>query len=86
VELLWRQPAASVYTETKRALSRGLENPLDREQIRLTQSAAFDMLRGGTDADVAEHLWSRWAMTTSAPHGRGCRLAHAGHHPPSKRR
>lgn len=62
---LWNSWRASLlrqlYTETKRALSRGLENPLDREeQIRLTQSAALDMLvRGGTDADVAEHLWSQ---------------------------
>ena len=62
---LWNSWRASLlrqlYTETKRALNRGLENPLDREeQIRLTQSAALDILvRGGTDADVAEQLWAQ---------------------------
>ncbi|PTS83728.1 [protein-PII] uridylyltransferase [Pseudomonas sp. HMWF032] len=62
---LWNSWRASLlrqlYTETKRALRRGLENPLDREeQIRLTQSAALDILvRGGTDADDAEQLWAQ---------------------------
>lgn len=62
---LWNSWRASLlrqlYTETKRALNRGLENPLDREeQIRLTQTAALDILaRGGTDADIAEQLWSQ---------------------------
>ena len=62
---LWNSWRASLlrqlYTETKRALRRGLENPLDREeQIRLTQSAALDILvRGGTDPDDAEQLWSQ---------------------------
>ena len=62
---LWNSWRASLlrqlYTETKRALNRGLENPLDREeQIRLTQSAALDILvRDGTDADVAEQLWAQ---------------------------
>ncbi|MBM7059852.1 [protein-PII] uridylyltransferase [Pseudomonas sp. UL073] len=62
---LWNSWRASLlrqlYTETKRALRRGLENPLDREeQIRQTQSAALDILvREGTDPDDAEQLWSQ---------------------------
>jgi [protein-PII] uridylyltransferase len=62
---LWNSWRASLmrqlYTETKRALSRGLENPLDREeQIRLNQSAALEILvRGGTDPDHAEQLWAQ---------------------------
>ncbi|MWV17689.1 [protein-PII] uridylyltransferase [Pseudomonas sp. L-22-4S-12] len=62
---LWNSWRASLlrqlYTETKRALRRGLENPLDREeQIRQTQSSAIDILvRGGTDQDDAEQLWSQ---------------------------
>ncbi|WP_394559499.1 [protein-PII] uridylyltransferase [Aquipseudomonas alcaligenes] len=62
---LWNSWRASLlrqlYTETKRALRRGLENPLDREeQIRQTQSAAIDILvRSGIDQDDAEQLWSQ---------------------------
>lgn len=62
---LWNSWRASLlrqlYTETKRALKRGLENPLDREeQIRHTQIAALDQLvRSGTDPDDAEILWSQ---------------------------
>ena len=62
---LWNSWRASLmrqlYTETKRALSRGLENPLDREeQIRLTQNAALEILvRGGTDPDHAEQFWAQ---------------------------
>nr|WP_314570564.1 [protein-PII] uridylyltransferase [uncultured Pseudomonas sp.] len=62
---LWNSWRASLlrqlYTETKRALRRGLENPLDREeQIRRTQSAALEILvRGGTDQDDIEQLWSQ---------------------------
>jgi [protein-PII] uridylyltransferase len=62
---LWNSWRASLlrqlYTETKRALRRGLENPLDREeQIRQTQSAAIDTLvRNGIDQDDAEQLWSQ---------------------------
>jgi [protein-PII] uridylyltransferase len=62
---LWNSWRASLlrqlYTETKRALLRGLENPLDREeQIRQTQSAALDILaRAGIDPDDAEQLWSQ---------------------------
>ncbi|HSC82118.1 MAG TPA: ACT domain-containing protein, partial [Pseudomonas sp.] len=62
---LWNSWRASLlrqlYTETKRALRRGLENPLDREeQIRQTQSAAIDILvRNGIDQDDAEQLWNQ---------------------------
>ncbi len=62
---LWNSWRASLlrqlYTETKRALRRGLENPLEREeQIRQTQSAALDILvREGTDPDDVEQLWSQ---------------------------
>ena len=62
---LWNSWRASLlrqlYTETKRALRRGLENPVDREeQIRQTQAAALDVLvRGGIDQDDAEQLWSQ---------------------------
>ena len=62
---LWNSWRASLlrqlYTETKRALRRGLENPLDREeQIRQTQSSALDILvREGTDPDDVEQLWSQ---------------------------
>lgn len=62
---LWNSWRASLlrqlYTETKRALRRGLENPLEREeQIRQTQVAALDILvRGGTDPDDVEQLWSQ---------------------------
>ncbi|MEK1905239.1 MAG: [protein-PII] uridylyltransferase [Pseudomonas sp.] len=62
---LWNSWRASLlrqlYTETKRALRRGLENPLDREeQIRQTQTSAIDILvRGGIDQDDAEQLWSQ---------------------------
>ena len=62
---LWNSWRASLlrqlYTATKRALKRGLENPLEREeQIRQTQRAALDSLvRNGTDPDDAEQLWSQ---------------------------
>ena len=62
---LWNSWRASLlrqlYTETKQALRRGLEHPVDREeQIRRTQSAALDILvRSGTDPDDAEQLWSQ---------------------------
>ena len=62
---LWNSWRASLlrqlYTETKRALRRGLENPLEREeQIRQTQRAALDnLVRNGTDPDDAEQLWSQ---------------------------
>src|SRR3546814_19983677 len=62
---LWNSWRASLlrqlYTETKRALKRGLENPLGREeQIRQTQRAALDdLVRQGTDPDDAEQLWAQ---------------------------
>ncbi|MEN0108227.1 MAG: [protein-PII] uridylyltransferase [Pseudomonas sp.] len=62
---LWNSWRASLlrqlYSETKRALRRGLEHPVDREeQIRQTQNAALDILvRNGTDPDDAEQLWSQ---------------------------
>ncbi|MBA1274276.1 [protein-PII] uridylyltransferase [Stutzerimonas azotifigens] len=62
---LWNSWRASLlrqlYTETKRALRRGLENPLGREeQIRQTQRAALDdLVRNGTDPDDAEQLWAQ---------------------------
>src|SRR5690606_5652288 len=45
----------------KRALNRGLENPLDREElICATQSAALDLLaQRGIDPDAAEQLWAQ---------------------------
>ncbi|WP_313089304.1 [protein-PII] uridylyltransferase [Stutzerimonas nitrititolerans] len=62
---LWNSWRASLlrqlYTATKRALKRGLENPLEREeQIRQTQRAGLDSLvRNGTDPDEAEQLWAQ---------------------------
>ncbi|MCP9338121.1 [protein-PII] uridylyltransferase [Stutzerimonas xanthomarina] len=62
---LWNSWRASLlrqlHTETTRALKRGLENPLGREeQIRQTQRAALDnLVRNGTDPDDAEQLWSQ---------------------------
>ncbi|MBD1550471.1 [protein-PII] uridylyltransferase [Pseudomonas typographi] len=62
---LWNSWRASLlrqlYTETKLALRRGLENPLDREgQIRQTQHAALDTLvRSGIDPDEVEQLWAQ---------------------------
>lgn len=62
---LWNSWRASLlrqlHTETTRALKRGLENPLRREeQIRQTQRAALDnLVRNGTDPDDAEQLWSQ---------------------------
>ena len=50
-----------LHSETSRALRRGLENPLDREElIRQTQNAALEVLTGaGTDPDEAEQLWAQ---------------------------
>jgi [protein-PII] uridylyltransferase len=62
---LWNSWRASLlrqlYEETKRALNRGLENPLDREElICATQSAALDLLaQRGIDPDIAEQLWAQ---------------------------
>ncbi|PKM31195.1 MAG: [protein-PII] uridylyltransferase [Gammaproteobacteria bacterium HGW-Gammaproteobacteria-11] len=62
---LWNSWRASLlrqlYTETKRALRRGLENPPDREeQVRQTQHAALDILvRSGMEEEDAEALWEQ---------------------------
>ena len=62
---LWNSWRASLlrqlYEETKRALNRGLANPLDREeQICQTQRAALELLaEAGIDPDAAEQLWSQ---------------------------
>jgi [protein-PII] uridylyltransferase len=62
---LWNSWRASLlrqlYTETRRALHRGLENPLDREHmIRRTQHAALALLAiQEIDQDAAEQLWSQ---------------------------
>lgn len=62
---LWNSWRAALlrqlYTETKRALRRGLENPPNREeQIRQTQQAALDILvRSGIDEDDVEALWTQ---------------------------
>ncbi|MEH6687483.1 MAG: [protein-PII] uridylyltransferase [Halopseudomonas sabulinigri] len=61
---LWNSWRASLlrqlYSETKRALRRGLDNPPDRdEHIRQTQQAALDILvRNGLEEEDAEALWS----------------------------
>ncbi|WP_373185518.1 [protein-PII] uridylyltransferase [Halopseudomonas sp.] len=62
---LWNSWRASLlrqlYTETKRALRRGLENPPDREEhVRQTQHAALDILvRSGVEEEDAEELWEQ---------------------------
>ncbi|KKO09625.1 hypothetical protein LCGC14_0031180 [marine sediment metagenome] len=62
---LWNSWRASLlrqlYTETKRALRRGLDNPPNREEhIRQTQEAALNILvRGGLDEEDAEALWTQ---------------------------
>lgn len=61
---LWNSWRASLlrqlYTETKRALRRGLDNPPDRdEHILQTQQAALDILvRNGIEEEDAEALWA----------------------------
>jgi [protein-PII] uridylyltransferase len=62
---LWNSWRASLlrqlYTETKRALRRGLDNPPDREeQVHQTQRAALDIVvRSGIDEEDAETLWEQ---------------------------
>lgn len=61
---LWNSWRASLlrqlYASTKRALSRGLENPLHREeQIRQTQASALELLARGINPDQAEQLWAQ---------------------------
>ncbi len=68
---LWNSWRATLlrqlYAETKRALRRGLENPVDREElIRQTQSAALDILvRGGIDPDASSSCGASSVTTTS---------------------
>ena len=68
---LWNSWRASLlrqlYTETKRALKRGLENPLGREeQIRQTQRAALDdLVRHGTDRMMPSSSGRSWVTTIS---------------------
>lgn len=62
---LWNSWRATLlqqlYTETKRALRRGLSNLMNRnEQIIQTQQAAMDtLIRTGVDQDEVEDLWSQ---------------------------
>src|SRR5690606_35850391 len=62
---MWNSWRASLqrqlYTETKRALRRGLDNPPNRaQQITATQQAALDILvRSGIDEEDAEGLWAQ---------------------------
>lgn len=62
---LWNSWRATLlqqlYTETKRALRRGLTNLMNRnEQISQTQQAAMDtLIRTGVDQDDIEDLWSQ---------------------------
>ena len=62
---LWNSWRASLlrqlYDETKRALRRGLENPLDREElIAQTQQSALERLsQSGTDLEQAQTLWTQ---------------------------
>lgn len=58
----WRaQLLRQLYSETRRALRRGLENPLEREeQINTRQATALSLLvEEGADADAVEQLWSQ---------------------------
>ncbi len=61
---IWNNWRASLllqlYNETKRALNRGLENPIDREEcITETQEAAMHMLLQETDIDE-QSVWELW--------------------------
>ena len=61
---LWTTWRASLmrqlYNETKRALRRGLENPIDKQDlIAETQESAMDMLiENGIEQSAVESLWS----------------------------
>jgi [protein-PII] uridylyltransferase len=62
---LWNTWKAKLFEEfyerTKRALRRGLESPLDQEElIRETQGAARALL-SALDPAVIEKVWSRWS-------------------------
>ncbi len=57
----WRaQLLRQLYSETRRALRRGLENPLEREeQITTRQATALSLLtEEGADTDAVEQLWN----------------------------
>jgi [protein-PII] uridylyltransferase len=64
---LWNSWKASLFHEfyerVKRALRRGLESPIDQEElIRETQSAALQLLAGhGIGAEDIERLWARFS-------------------------
>ena len=58
----WRaQLLRQLYSETRRALRRGLENPLEREeQIATRQATALSLLvEEGADPEAVEQLWSQ---------------------------
>lgn len=58
----WRaQLLRQLYSETRRALRRGLENPLERdEQIATRQATALSLLTElGADAEAVEQLWAQ---------------------------
>jgi [protein-PII] uridylyltransferase len=63
---LWNNWKASLFAEfyerTKQALRRGLENPIDKEQlIAETQAQARDLVaRAGLSADVVDRVWARF--------------------------
>ncbi|QEY58263.1 [protein-PII] uridylyltransferase [Pseudomonas sp. C27(2019)] len=57
----WRaQLLRQLYSETRRALRRGLENPLEREeQITTRQATALSLLtEEGADLEAVEQLWN----------------------------
>ena len=64
---LWNSWKASLFSEfyerVKRALRRGLESPIDQEElIRETQAAALQLLAGhGIGAEDIERLWARFS-------------------------
>ena len=80
-----------LYNATKRALRRGLENPIDAEErIRDTQQEALRLLReGGIDEREVSLLWEemppeyflRYSAEEIAWHSRGI-LEHRGEEPP----
>jgi [protein-PII] uridylyltransferase len=64
---LWNSWKASLfhdfYTRVKRALRRGMETPIDQEQlVRETRDAARDLLTArGLPAESAEQVWTRFS-------------------------
>lgn len=62
---IWNSWRASLlqqlYSETKRALRRGLENPLDREDcISETQELAMEQLLTGSNPFTEQAIWELW--------------------------